>query len=119
MMNKNLDSSSQGSSTAWQTDMLIRYRENKDEVELTARESKSFLEALSRNYLEQQNTLQRDITILSNAVREQKRLIEYKDLYVSYLSGLMDEEELEKESSVPHHISNCCWGTLAFLHYDR
>lgn len=97
-MNGKLDPASQAAATVWEKDIMIRYRKNEERVEVSARESDKFLEALSRNYVELRDVLQRDIDILSTAVKEQKRLIEYKDLYVSYVSGLLDEEEMERES---------------------
>lgn len=42
--------------------------------------------------------IEKKFKIFSEIINNQQRIIDYKDLYISYLSGLISETEFEKES---------------------
>ena len=81
-------------------DFLLRIKEAaKGDTEFAMTSTPQFLAALSERVSTWLSPLQEDCEILVSAVRQRHRLLEYKDLYISYLGGLINEHEFETHAT--------------------
>lgn len=97
-------------------DFLLRVREAiGGGSEITIASTSQFINALSDKVSTWLSPLQEDCEILVFAVRQQRRLLEYKDLYISYLGGLIEEKDFETQAAgfTSRHAKNVDHSYLA------